>query len=169
MKKLLKHIAVIITSVLLVCTAGGIGLYQHYCLCTGNTFQSVLIPATCCEHTVTGHCDPDLINREISDCCTSATIGNKDAAFISCSHEDCCSDEFLFLKTDSFEYTKSLRQTAKFILAVQSIFYDLIDPLTSAAGRRVLAWCSNDLPPPPLFGRELLSSIHQLKLDIPLV
>jgi hypothetical protein len=168
MKNLHKHIAVIIISVVLVFTAGGIGFYEHYCLCTGNAFQSVFIPATCCDHDGPEHCDSGHLNHEISDCCPLTTIDNSAAKLKFCSHENCCDDKFLFLKTDLFDYSKSPRQTVKFVSAARALCIELVAPLTNGVSRSIIGCCSSHLPPPLLFGKELLSSIHQLKLDIPL-
>jgi hypothetical protein len=165
MRYVLNHIAVTFIAVVLVFTAGGIGLYQHYCLCSDKSYQTLFLPSNCCDHeAAASHCQPDLSEQDISDCCINKATEEHESGHGCASHKDCCNDEFLFLKTDSFDYSKSTRVTNQIIAAVQVSFNGLNNLAITETKKLGSAGYSDDLPP-PLFGKELLFTIRQLKLD----
>jgi hypothetical protein len=167
MKLFLKHTIVVFLAILVVITSGGFSLFQHYCMCTGINSMSLYIPSDCCEHESTGHCSLNANDDHFPGCCTSSddkeTLGSPACE----THEDCCSDKVFHYQIDSFDLSKSQKTILiGFIVIVANGLTN--DHDIQLVLKRLSTGYSNDIPP-PLYGRDLLSSIKQLKLDVPVV
>lgn len=165
MFQIIKQISVIFSAVILIIASGGFNFYQRYCNCTDEISHSIVIESPPCyeeEKPIT--CSSDNADNATSCCETEPDKKNKNR---DCeSTDNCCTVEFTFLKTDIYDYTidqkKSFNFTSSYVLTPESIEdqkkYTFIEKYTFAF----------DLPPPD-YGKELLISLHQIKIATPLV
>lgn len=160
MFQIIKQISVIFSAMILIVASGGFNLYQHYCHCKEKVSYSVVVESPACyEENKVNTCSSD----ELTSCCETEPYQNSDP---DCeSTDNCCTTEYTFLKTDIFDYTidqkKSFNFTIAFVLIPESSDaqkeYTYLEKHTFAF----------DLPPPD-YGKELLISLHQIKIDTPL-
>jgi hypothetical protein len=168
MKLFLKHTIVVFLAILVVVTSGGFSLFQHYCMCTGINSMSIYIPSGCCEHGAKGHCALIAYDDNFPGCCASPDQEKPLTSPVCGTDENCCSDKVFYYQTDTFDLSKSPKITLiGFILKVIQ-HNPANDHDIQLYLKRLLTGYSTDIPP-PLYGRNLLSSINQLKLDFPLV
>jgi len=166
MKNLLKQISVILISGLLIIASGGFGLIHHYCGCTDNENISILTENSCCPDDMKSiACKIDSETETVS--CCQVDTSEKPANSNDCSGEDgCCSSEYLYFKTDKFDLSGNNRINLDFTIAYKTIILDnqSQDLLTEGFTFQI----NNNLPPPE-YGKNLLTSLHQLKIAAPLV
>jgi len=162
MFQIIKQISIIFSAVLLIIASGGFSFYQRHCICTDEISHSIVIESPACNE------DKRAITcstAEVTSCCETETNQNNDNKDCE-STDECCSTVYTFLKTDFFDYTisqkKSFNITTTFVLVPESFDdkreYSFIENYTFAF----------DLPP-PVFGKELLITLHQIKIATPLV
>lgn len=167
MKLFLKHTIVVFLAVLVVVTSGGFSLFQHYCMCTGINSMSVYLPSNCCEHEAAGHCSVVADDDNFPGCCSSSH-DKKPFGSVACGTlEDCCYDNIFYYQTDSFDLSKSQKTTLIGFIVIDTN-RPSNDHEIQLVLRRFSPGYSNDIPP-PLYGRDLLASINQLKIDFPLI
>lgn len=167
MKNLTKNILTLILAITLLIGTTGFQLYKHTCL--SHNFAGVsLLETPQCEKN---HSDV----TETDDCCkieeveqySCCEIENTEETYpvnYKSQDEDCCvsivdskkNDESIYLPIDKKVISNELSIITSF--DADEILNQTKKPLTSI---------SNKLPPPK-FGRELLQTIHQLKIDTPI-
>ena len=162
MKKLIQNITLITLSFVVVFTTGGINIYKHYCFCTGETTQSFFEVGDQCNHTENHHClnEPGQANQSHA-CCSVDKPENSENKRTCKKDHNCCNNEYTFFKTDQYDYSKSVKRTFEFVAAYQSDLSSDRNGLVSQLNELRFAPKNN---PPPTYGIELLTEIHQLKL-----
>lgn len=166
MKNLTKNILTAILAITLLIGTTGLQVYKHICL--SHNFAGVsLLETPQCEknHTDVVETDDCCKIEEVVEysCCESENSAESYPVNYTSQDEDCCVsivdskkiDESIYLPIDN-----------KFISVGLSV-------ITSIDTKEIVNQSSvftnsnlNDLPPPK-FGRELLQTIHQLKIDTP--
>jgi len=98
---------------------------------------------------------------EVTSCC-SETIPDDQLQYSS-SNSKCCIDEFDFKKIED-----NFSQSSNTVLLSLSLIIaeNNLTTIQSETEKKYSRQTNYDLPPPK-FGKELLNTIHQLKLDLP--
>ena len=162
MKKALKNIAVIFVVTLLILATGGVSIYHHICHCAGEMSASVFMEASC-HHENSAEEASCCHKAEMNACCAEKPVHNSEKA---CHDDDCCQTSLQFLKiSDSFQ-TGIEKINLKPFQPITSLV--IIEVAESAIQSSIFNIESFALPPPET-GREILISLHQLKLDTHLV
>ena len=158
--RLIRNIGVLFIVTLLILATGGVSVYHHVCHCAGEISASVFIEAACeYDEDAPSCCSAE----EIESCCTEK---NENASRHTCHDENCCQNEVQFVKiSDSFHpgIEKVLEKPC--FVATAFVFIDLNEDTPLLPSSKSY---SADLPPPDT-GRQILISLHQLKLDTHLV
>jgi hypothetical protein len=153
---------IILIATLLVMATGGFSLYHHICHCAGEVSSSVFLEAGC-DHAQDTEVASCCTQVEAHSCCSDKPVHESEKA---CHDDDCCQTSLQFFKiSDSFQpgleniNLKPFQPVTPFMNLV--VFEDI--PIFS-----FLDLASFALPPPEA-GRDILVSLHQLKLDTHLV
>lgn len=127
----------------------GLPIWSHYCEMMGKRSLSEC-----------GDCKIEEV--EVTSCC-SETISDYELQYSS-SHSNCCIDAFDYKKIDDnfFQIVNSNLISNNLIIAELQL-----TTLESQDEEKYSQQINYNLPPPK-FGKQLLNTIHQLKLDLPL-
>lgn len=162
MKKTVFHkIIAVFLSVIVLFSSIGVILNTHYCH-TSQTVQKSFLPLPLqCEHEgqqICGNMAAVEGVQQDSCCATHSEIIAKKA-------DNCCEDSTQYLKIISnFELPQvQIKHLFNKFLVVVVKFLDLIS--APAADSRQTSFKQNNNGPPPLSGKALAISIHQLKMD----
>jgi hypothetical protein len=162
MKQIIKNISLLMIVGLLILATGGFSVYRHICHCAGELSSSVILEATC------NHENPDSGStccdaEDTQSCCKDKS---KKETKQSCHGDDCCQTSSQFLKiNDSFQPGLE-KLHFKPIAAVSALLCIVItEDVLSIPAYNIN---TSDLPPPDS-GRQIVLSLHQLKLDPSLV
>ena len=166
MKNLTKNILSATLAIALLIGTTGLQVYNHICLSHNFARVSLLETPQCEEnHTDVNETDECCKIEKVveNSCCESERTEKNYPVNYASQDEDCCVsivdskkiDESIYPPLDKKEI--SFEITAITIIDIEERAYQ-----TSILTRTK----SNDLPP-PIFGRELLHTIHQLKIDTP--
>jgi hypothetical protein len=157
---IIKNIGVIFIVSLLILATGGVSVFHHICHCAGEMSASLFVEADC-DHSHSG-----------AACCSAETtasccqVNNNNEPGHSCDNKDCCQDTMQFLKiSDSFQPGVEKIIVKPFLATISLIFIDKNEDIKSLPNFNIYA---SDLPPPDT-GKQIVVSLHQLKLDPHLV
>jgi len=145
-----KRISISILTLLFLVSTTGMPVWSHYCEMMGKRSISE------CEM-----CKAELEKIEPS-CCSE--MDSKDQLQYTAPNSNCCIDEFDYKKIDD-----NFFQTVSSNLITNNLFIAELQltTLESQDEEKYSQQTNYDLPPPK-FGKQLLNTIHQLKLDLPL-
>lgn len=158
MVKIFHRAVIICLAVFMIMATGGVSIYHHLCRCAGESKASIFLEASC-DHDMAPPLSSCCHAEEAPACCADQPAENKSN---TCQHNDCCQDSETFLKI-SDDFTVSLEKlslkcivTLIQVLTGNNLLYEplaFISPLPEF----------NDTSP-LLAGRELVTSLHQLKI-----
>jgi len=144
----------------MILATGGVSVFHHICHCAGEISASLFVEADC-DH-----------NHSKAACCSAVTtssccqVKNNNEPGHSCDDGDCCQNTVQFLKiSDSFQPGVEKIIVKPFLAETSMIFIDIEEEINSLHSFNIYA---SDLPPPDT-GRQIVVSLHQLKLDPHLV
>jgi hypothetical protein len=167
LKNLTKNILTAILAITLILGTNGLWVYKH--ICASHNFAGVsLLQTPQCEknHSSITETDDCCKIEEVVEysCCESENSAENYPVNYTSQDEDCCISIVDNKKIDDSIYPPIDKKVVSFELStINTVDTDEIvnqsTKLTNIA--------SNDLPP-PIFGRELLQTIHQLKIDTPI-
>ncbi len=169
MKNLIKNILTAIFAITLLIGTSGIRVYKH--TCTSHNFSAIsLIETPVCEkdHQVTEETD-DCCKAEFEktvepSCCESEPIDESNPHSFTSEEIKCCVSSIENSQIQDELFTS----TEKKILIVELItISDSFVEIETLQSKENLILQNNDLPPPK-FGKQLLQTIHQLKIDTPI-
>lgn len=166
MKSIVKNISSAILAITLLIGTTGLQVYKHICL--SHNFAGVsLLETPQCEknHTDTAETDDCCKIEEVVEynCCESENSAQNFPVNYASQDEDCCVSIVDSKKIDDNIYPPLDKKEISFeITTITTIGTEERSNQTSILTHTK----SNDLPP-PIFGRELLQTIHQLKIDTP--
>jgi hypothetical protein len=156
----IRNIGVLFIVTLMIMATGGVSVYHHFCHCGGEMSASVFFEAAC-EHEDDA---PSCCSAEqTKSCCVEENEGETKHA---CHDENCCRNTIEFVKISDSFHPGFEKITLKPCLLVSALI--LTDIQESILSTPALNIYSSDLPPPDS-GRQILISLHQLKLDTHLV
>jgi hypothetical protein len=144
-----KKILTISLTLLFLVSTTGLPIYSHYCEMMGKRSSNE------CEM-----CKAE-IDKVESACCSDEVQNNK--LEISSENSTCCVDEFDYKKIeDNFSQTSNSNLISNNVITAEINF----TTFNSSEGKQYSQKSNYDLPPPK-FGIQLLNTIHQLKIDLP--
>ncbi|MBW6459901.1 MAG: hypothetical protein K0B08_04945 [Bacteroidales bacterium] len=155
MKTALQNTGIIFLAALLIMTTGGFSVYEHFCRCAGEKTASIFVEAPC------HHDDESLA---VSCCMTEEhACFSTNHTEKSCHNDNYCQTTETYLKiSDDFNYQFD-KISLKFIVSfVQILTGNSLMAVEQDYTFPVQEF--NDIPP-PLYGRELVNHLHQLKTD----
>jgi hypothetical protein len=157
----IRKIGSILLVTLVIATTGGFSIYQHVCLCFGNS-SSIFIKATC-EHDHSSEKASCCMPENTPSCCAEKPAPVSESNF----HKDhCCKNFSQFLKiNDSFQ-PRFEKVTLK-PLTLASVILNYAIPVDDNS-LSALNLFNSSLPPPDS-GKQILVAHHQLKLAPALV
>jgi len=168
LKSLVKNIFITIVALTLLISITGFQVYKH--TCAFHNFSAVsVIETPICEkdHQVIEKTDDCCKTEDVeseSSCCETQPIDESNPYSFTSEEIKCCVSSI----ENSQIQDKLFTFTEKKILIVESI--TLSDPFTEIEilqSKENLLLQNNNLPPPK-FGKQLLQTIHQLKIDTPI-
>jgi hypothetical protein len=144
-----NRISISILTLLFLVSTTGMPIWSHYCEMMGKRSINE------CEM-----CKAEI--EKIEPSCCSEEISDNDLKFSS-EKSNCCVDEFDYKKIEDnfFQTVSSNLITNNLIIAELQL-----TTLESQDEEKYSQQTNYDLPPPK-FGKQLLNTIHQLKLDLP--
>lgn len=160
MKKLFQNMAIMLMAAMLIMATGGFSIYHHFCRCAGESTASIFMEGSCDhEQAVIPGPSSCCAGSEQESCCTNQPLEEKADA---CHQDECCNTSFTYLKIfDNF--TVSLEKISlKFVISFVQILSGI--ELQSQAQTSVVLKPEFNDTSPPLFGTDLLNTIHQLKI-----
>lgn len=143
-----KKISILLLTILFLVSTTGMPIWSHYCEMLGKK-----------SLTECGDCKIEEV--EVTSCCSENIPDNQ--LQYSSSNSNCCIDEFDFKKIeDNFSQSSNI----VFVSLTLIIAENNLTTIQSEAEKKYSNNSNYNLPPPK-FGKELLNTIHQLKLDLP--
>lgn len=166
MKNLTKNILTAILAITLLIGTTGLQVYKHFCL--SHNFAGVsLLETPQCEKNHSAVIETDdcckMDEVEPVSCCESESTEENYPVSYTSEVTDCCSSVVDSKKIDENIYPPIDK---KFISIELSVITS-IDTKEIINQSAVFATSTGNDLPPPMFGRELLQTIHQLKIDTP--
>lgn len=167
-KKTAYKISALLLSVVVLFSTMGMTINAHYCHTTDTMQKSLLpFPIDCNHQELASSYNPVFADEDVLTCCSIPEP--KSASEKVMLEEGCCEDFFQFIKgiTDfqvpQFEFKILFNK----FLALTVRLFELIAPVKANPKQTALFEIQNQ--PPPLSGKALTISIHQLKLDFHLL
>jgi hypothetical protein len=144
---ILKKAAVIFCLLTVMLGANGISLQSHICSMAGQATQTIF---------------PEIFGAKTSCCCSAESAVH--VAGTAISKTPCCKSIFKYLKVPTYnQQTTGFDIPAKIAWMLPAVLFDLF--VISNESKDVD--CTQYGPPPPqLYGKFLLSFIHQLKFHL---
>jgi hypothetical protein len=168
LKSLVKNIFISIVALTLLISITGFQVYKH--TCAFHNFSAVsVIETPICEkdHQVIEKTDDCCkIEEEIiqSNCCDSEPITKSDLIVITSQELSCCTSSIESNQLESSLFPPVEQKISLIENYFVVISLNIIELQNSIP---VIVLNNKDLPP-PVFGKQLLQSIHQLKIDTPI-
>lgn len=165
MNNLVKNIFTTIIAITLLIGTAGFQIFKHMCS-THNFSEVSLVEIPQCEedHFIKAESDDCCKVEEIeeTDCCESRLITKQIIQF-SASETECCGSDLIEKRIDENIYPPSEKRQLK----IDSEPVQIIKIIETECRISESSYQINDDLPPPKFGKELLNTLHQLKLDSP--
>lgn len=144
-----KKILISTLTLLFLVSTTGLPVFYHYCELIGKKSM------TECEM-----CETKVIEIVEKSCCSEIETEFQ----LKLSDARCCIDDFDYKKIED-NFFQSLNTN---LLPINSVIAEEhYCSLDSQSENKYSEQCNYNLPPPK-FGKELLTKIHQLKIDIPI-
>lgn len=161
-----KRIEILLLIIVLLVSTTGLQVYRHICS-THNFAEASLIETPKCknDHAVVVETDDCCKMEEVVEysCCESENSKDNYPVSYSTENTECCISIVENNKIDDSIYPpidkKSKSSEISFIISIDTKESENKFSLFTNTNR-------NDLPS-PIFGRQLLQTIHQLKIDTP--
>ena len=166
MKSIVKNIFTTIVALTVLIGATGFQIYQH--TCTAHNYSTVsLIETPVCEmdnqvNAETDDCCKEEVEKiDEPSCCKSNPIDEDNPVTITSKENECC-----ITSVESNQLQDIIISAAEKKNSTLEIFSALVPSIENDIQKteQNLIIRNNDLPPPK-FGKRLLQTIHQLKID----
>lgn len=142
-----KRISILTLTLLFLVSTTGLPIWSHYCEMIGKK-----------SLTECGDCK---IEEAKATSCCSETIPDEQLKYSS-SNSKCCFDEFDFKKIeDNFSQSSNTVLISLTLIIVENS----LTTIQSEAEKKYSQNSNYNLPPPK-FGKQLLNTLHQLKIDL---
>jgi hypothetical protein len=143
-----KKISILTLTILFAVSTTGMPIWSHYCEMMGK--KSLSECQACAEE-----------KEETFSCCS---MEESDFEIqLKAEKSNCCIDEFDYKKIED-DFFQSVTSN---LIPITSVITELHLSTLDFQNENKFAQQTNYDLPPPKFGKELLNTIHQLKLDLP--
>ena len=143
-----KKISILILTVLFVVSTTGMPIWSHYCEMMGK--KSLSECQACAEE-----------KEETFSCCS---MEESDFEIqLKAKESNCCIDEFDYKKIED-NFFQSITSN---LIPITSVITELHLSTLDFQKENKFAQQTNYNLPPPKFGKQLLNTLHQLKIDLP--
>ncbi|MBE0661324.1 MAG: hypothetical protein IH597_02555 [Bacteroidales bacterium] len=139
----------------------GISVYEHYCGCSDQKIASVFVEVTCSDNQGESCCSAKAV--ETKSCCSESSHNTCEHES-SCDVDGCCKTNIEIIQIDS-EYQVSQEKATALELSV--LMAIIVSDIISDTETKIIAESFYSDPSPPVYGRQFLTAVHQLKFDIP--
>lgn len=165
MKRIIKNITTTIVAITILFSTIGLQVYSHSCK-THNFFASSFIEKPECENdhqtkVVDNCCSIEEVEAE--NCCDVDENPVIDYPIIKSIDNSCC---VTTIKNSYTIESLSLIAEKKINSSIADFCFTELIKSEKQNSNQIIKINSSDLPP-PIFGKTLLKTIHQLKLDTP--
>lgn len=143
-----KRIFILTLAFFFLVSTTGMPIWSHYCEMMGKK-----------SLTECGDCKIEEV--EVTSCCSENIP--EDLLQYSSSNSKCCIDEFDYKKIED-DFFQTI--TSNLVLITSVITELHLSSFDSQNENKFSEHTNYDLPPPK-FGKQLLNTIHQLKIDLP--
>ena len=143
-----KKISILTLTILFVVSTTGMPIWSHYCEMMGK--KSLSECQACAEE-----------KEETFSCCS---MEESDFEIqLKAKESNCCIDEFDYKKIED-NFFQSITSN---LIPVTSVITELHLSTLDFQNENKFAQQTNYNLPPPKFGKQLLNTLHQLKIDLP--
>ena len=143
-----KKISILTLTILFVVSTTGMPIWSHYCEMMGK--KSLSECQACAEE-----------KEETFSCCS---MEESDFEIqLKAEESNCCIDEFDYKKIED-NFFQSITSN---LIPITSVITELHLSSLDSRGENKFSEQTNYNLPPPKFGKQLLHTIHQLKIDLP--
>lgn len=143
-----KKTSILTLTVLFLVSTTGLPIWSHYCEMVGKK-----------SLTECGDCKIE--EAKATSCCSETNPD--DHMKYSSSNSKCCFDEFDFKKIeDNFSQSSNTVLISLLLIIVENSLTTI-----QSEAEKNHSQNSNYNLPPPKFGKQLLNTLHQLKIDLP--
>ena len=143
-----KKISILTLTILFVVSTTGMPIWSHYCEMMGK--KSLTECQACAEE-----------KEETFSCCS---MEESDFEIqLKAKESNCCIDEFDYKKIED-NFFQSITSN---LIPITSVFTELHLSTLDFQNENKFSQQTNYNLPPPKFGKQLLHTIHQLKIDLP--
>jgi hypothetical protein len=143
-----KKISILTLTILFVVSTTGMPIWSHYCEMMGK--KSLSECQACAEE-----------KEETFSCCS---MEESDFEIqLKAKESNCCIDEFDYKKIED-NFFQSITSN---LIPITSVITELHLSTLDLQKENKFAQQTNYNLPPPKFGKQLLKTIHQLKIDLP--
>lgn len=143
-----KKLSIALLTFLFLVSTTGMPIWSHYCEMMGKK-----------SLTECGDCKIEEV--EIASCCSEEAL--TDQLKFKSENSSCCFDEFDYKKIED-NFSQSSNTVVIFLSLI--IADNNLTTIQSEAEKKYSQQTNYDLPPPK-FGKQLLHTLHQLKIDLP--
>jgi len=168
LKSIVKNICTTIVAFTLLIGATGFQLYKHACAAHNFTAVSLIETPVCeMDHKLveeTDDCCKEVV-EEIAEpsCCEADPIDGSNQISITSKEIECCLSSIESNQLQDILLTSTEKKNLA--LDIVSALVPFIENEIQKTEQNLII--QNNNLPPPKFGKQLLQTIHQLKLDIP--
>lgn len=168
MKSLVKNIFATIVALALLIGSTGFHVYQHSCAVHNYSAVSLFETPDCeKDHQIVEEVD-DCCKDEVEEiaepsCCEAKPIDKTNQVSFSSQETNCCITSFESLQIQDYLFPPVEK---KIVSANIEFFFTEGFTTEKQNSDKIIKINFSDLPP-PLYGIELLQTLHQLKLDTP--
>lgn len=162
MKTVLQKSLSVVLVVLTLAFTSGVSVFNHYCNCSKQTISSVFVEITCEQSHGSACCGSK--TEQLPACCSHSATENSCTHQSRCNAEGCCRTDITIIQIESEYQVSQTRPVDQLLVLIAEKFFNEIvekpkEPIQ-------IAEFYTDTSP-PLTGRQFLTAVHQLKLDIP--
>jgi hypothetical protein len=155
-----KILSLFLVTLMLVFTVG-ISVYEHYCSCSDQRIASVFVEVTCSDSRGESCCSAKAV--ETPSCCSEASQNTCEHESI-CDIDGCCKTEIEIIQIDSEYQVSQEKINAPDLSVLMAI---IVSDVITDTETKLFAESFYSDPSPPVYGRQFLTAVHQLKFHIP--
>jgi len=161
MKTLTQKILSLFLVTLMIAFTVGVSVYKHYCGCSNQQISSLFVEVTCGSNHGETCCSAEPVLTH--SCCGEGSQNNCEHDS-SCDVDGCCKTNLEIIQIES-EYQVSQEKPAAPNLAVLQAI--IVSDVFTDTETKLFAESFYTDTSPPFYGRQFLTAVHQLKLDLP--
>jgi len=161
MKNTAQKILSLFLVVLLLAFTVGISVYEHFCNCSNQRIASIFVEVTCGDNNGQTCCSSPPV--AVQSCCIEDSQSTSEHES-NCDVEGCCKTNLEVFQIESEYQVSQGKINAPDLSVLVAI---LVSDIICDAENKLFAESFYSDPSPPVYGRQFLTAVHQLKIDIP--